>query len=110
MTVTLKPGEYIICTHHDWILNRQGPYSIFLSSDSHTALAYSKTGDYPNFLEYLFKSLSEESKKMNPPPPFLTINKFYTIGMLAKSTGFAFVDFSLRGMSEKEAFIEVDHK
>lgn len=30
--------------------------------------------------------------------------------MLAKSTGFAFVDFSLRGMSEKEAFIEVDHK
>lgn len=37
-TASLRPGRYVICTHHDWILNRQGNYSIFMSSDSHTSL------------------------------------------------------------------------
>lgn len=84
MTVSLEPGKYILCIHHDWILNKSGPYSIFLSSNTHALLLPAQINTYPNFLELMFKTLSDKAKKVQPTPDFLTIKKFYSIGMLPK--------------------------
>lgn len=97
----LRPGKYVICTHQDWVLSKTGPYSIFLSSDSHTLLKVGKDIEYVDFLTHLFKQLSAESKKITPTPDFLTLKSCYTIGMLTKETGFAFVDFSLKDVNKK---------
>lgn len=87
--------------HHDWILNKTGPYSLFLSSNAHTLLSPVQTNIYPNFLDNMFKNLSDKAKKVQPTPEFLTLKKFYSIGMLPKETGFAFVDFSLTNVNQK---------
>jgi len=54
----LTPGKYVTCVHHDWILNKTGIYSVFLSTDTHTILSIGKQSAYPNFLENLFKLFS----------------------------------------------------
>ena len=50
MSQKLLPGKYIICAFHDWILNKTGPYKIFIESSIHTSLSRIPENFYPTFL------------------------------------------------------------
>lgn len=105
MTAKLQPGTYILCSHHDWIINKTGPYTLFLSSNTQTVAKPSISNSYHNFLEIIFKKISESSRKIEPTPDFITLKKIYTIGMMVKETGFAFIHFNLKGTNQKELFV-----
>lgn len=104
LRVELDPGEYIICIHHEWLLQDSGNYAVFLSSRSHIRLSKRELNKYPNFLVKLFAEYESRADKS------LIGKSLYSLRLMVEETGFAYLYINPRNSKSKMISVLVDKK